>query len=400
VRGVRRVAPRRRGLCRVGDGVPGTPVGVRRRRGTPTRSSSTRTSGCWSPSTALAALVPPAGGAAALVQPGAGVLRTPDAEDALSLSEYGPALGRRFRALKAVGGPALANGAAACRRTSAAESSWRRPSSAGSRPSRAGSCAHPGGSRSSASGSRVMTSENRALLERVNAGGEIFISSCVLAGRYVLRLAVGQMRTNRGGCASRMGGTEKGSIGAVIRRVAVLTVALCAALAAAARAQAPLPIASVAIPPPPPFQGVTADATPDPGESRRRPQPVHGAERRVRDPRRRLADRRQHLGRPGRPVAEDDHVSDSPRLRLDHLRPPRPGGLDLRGPERPAAVHVSTRTRLETLATYAGAYALAPESASHATPGEKALSVGHPHRRYFGVCNGHLFGWALALCYF
>ena len=28
------------------------------------------------------------------------ILRTPDAEDALSLSEYGPALGRRFRALK------------------------------------------------------------------------------------------------------------------------------------------------------------------------------------------------------------------------------------------------------------------------------------------------------------
>ena len=27
-------------------------------------------------------------------------LRTPDAEDALSISEYGPALGRRFRALK------------------------------------------------------------------------------------------------------------------------------------------------------------------------------------------------------------------------------------------------------------------------------------------------------------
>jgi aromatic-L-amino-acid decarboxylase len=36
---------------------------------------------------------------------------------------------------------------------------------------------------------------NRQLLERVNAGGEIFISGCVLNGRYVLRLAVGNMRT-------------------------------------------------------------------------------------------------------------------------------------------------------------------------------------------------------------
>jgi aromatic-L-amino-acid decarboxylase len=36
---------------------------------------------------------------------------------------------------------------------------------------------------------------NRALLERVNATGEIFISHAVLDGRYTLRLAVGQMRT-------------------------------------------------------------------------------------------------------------------------------------------------------------------------------------------------------------
>jgi aromatic-L-amino-acid decarboxylase len=36
---------------------------------------------------------------------------------------------------------------------------------------------------------------NRELLQRVNASGEIFISHSVLAGRYVLRLAVGNMRT-------------------------------------------------------------------------------------------------------------------------------------------------------------------------------------------------------------
>jgi aromatic-L-amino-acid decarboxylase len=36
---------------------------------------------------------------------------------------------------------------------------------------------------------------NRTLLERVNATGELFISHCGLDGRYVLRLAVGQMST-------------------------------------------------------------------------------------------------------------------------------------------------------------------------------------------------------------
>jgi aromatic-L-amino-acid decarboxylase len=37
--------------------------------------------------------------------------------------------------------------------------------------------------------------ENAAILERVNASGEAFISHTALDGRYVLRLAIGNART-------------------------------------------------------------------------------------------------------------------------------------------------------------------------------------------------------------
>ena len=121
-------------------------------------------------------------------------LRTPDAEDALSLSEYGPALGRRFRALKlwavlrCFGRTGLQEHvrqgtelAARFEQWVAEEPGWElcapRPFSV--------VCFRLEGS----------DERNRSLLSRVNASGEIFISHAVLAGRYVLRLAVGQMST-------------------------------------------------------------------------------------------------------------------------------------------------------------------------------------------------------------
>jgi aromatic-L-amino-acid decarboxylase len=121
-------------------------------------------------------------------------LRTPDAEDALSLSEYGPALGRRFRALKlwavlrCFGRSGLQahirHGVELARRFESwvdEEPGWelgapRRFSVVCFRMEGDDRC-------------------NRALLERVNASGEIFISHAVLNGRYVLRLAVGHPTT-------------------------------------------------------------------------------------------------------------------------------------------------------------------------------------------------------------
>jgi aromatic-L-amino-acid decarboxylase len=122
-------------------------------------------------------------------------LRTPDAEDALSLSEYGPALGRRFRSLKLWAVLRCYGRAGLQERIHRAvalaerfegwvrdEPGWElcapRPFSV--------VCFRREGS----------DADNEALLERVNAGGEIFISHTRLEGRYVLRLAIGHERTS------------------------------------------------------------------------------------------------------------------------------------------------------------------------------------------------------------
>ena len=121
-------------------------------------------------------------------------LRTPDAEDALSLSEYGPALGRRFRSLKlwavlrCYGREGLQRMIREHVRLAGvfadlvrAEPGWEL-----SAPQRFSLvCFRKQGA----------DEENEAILERVNASGELFISHTRLDGRYVLRLAIGSERT-------------------------------------------------------------------------------------------------------------------------------------------------------------------------------------------------------------
>jgi aromatic-L-amino-acid decarboxylase len=115
-------------------------------------------------------------------------------EEVASLSEYSPALGRQFRALKlwavlrCYGREGLQQAirdaialAARFEDWVRAEPGWEvvapRPFSL--------VCFRRGGS----------DEENEALLERVNATGEVFLSHTRLNGRYVLRLAVGNART-------------------------------------------------------------------------------------------------------------------------------------------------------------------------------------------------------------
>lgn len=119
-------------------------------------------------------------------------LRTSDATD--SLSDYGPALGRRFRSLKlwavirCYGREGLQAVIREHVRLAQEFASWVR--------------AEPGWEVCAPHPFSVVCfrydgtdGENEALLDRVNATGELFLSHTRLAGRYVLRLAIGNART-------------------------------------------------------------------------------------------------------------------------------------------------------------------------------------------------------------
>jgi aromatic-L-amino-acid/L-tryptophan decarboxylase len=119
-------------------------------------------------------------------------LRT--ADDAYSLSEYGPALGRRFRSLK-LWAVLRCYGAEGLRailrehiRLAELFASWVEASDGWElvAPQRFSLVVFR---------RRGSDEENEQLIERVDASGEIFINHTKLDGRYVLRLAIGNART-------------------------------------------------------------------------------------------------------------------------------------------------------------------------------------------------------------
>jgi aromatic-L-amino-acid decarboxylase len=119
-------------------------------------------------------------------------LRTP--EDAFALSEYGPALGRRFRSLKlwAVLRCFGAEGLRAIQREhirlAQLFAGWvdEDPAWELVAPQRFSLVVFR---------RNGTDEENEAIVERANASGEIFLSHTRLEGRYVLRLAIGNART-------------------------------------------------------------------------------------------------------------------------------------------------------------------------------------------------------------
>jgi aromatic-L-amino-acid decarboxylase len=121
-------------------------------------------------------------------------LRTPDSEDALSLSEYGPALGRRFRSLKlwavlrCYGRAGLQERIRRAIALAELFEGWVRD--------------EPGWELCAPRPFSVVCfrrdtsdEDNERVMSRVNAGGEAYISHTRLDGRFVLRLAVGHERT-------------------------------------------------------------------------------------------------------------------------------------------------------------------------------------------------------------
>jgi aromatic-L-amino-acid/L-tryptophan decarboxylase len=119
-------------------------------------------------------------------------LRTPD--DVYSLSEYGPALGRRFRSLK-LWAVLRCYGAEGLRAIQREHIRLARLLARWVEETPGWELVAPQRFSLVVFRRDVSDEENEELVERVNAAGEIFINHTRLDGRYVIRLAIGNART-------------------------------------------------------------------------------------------------------------------------------------------------------------------------------------------------------------
>jgi aromatic-L-amino-acid decarboxylase len=119
-------------------------------------------------------------------------LRTP--EDVYALSEYGPALGRRFRSLK-LWAVLRVYGAEQLRAVQREHIRLARVFAAFVEESPEWELAAPQRLSLVVFRKQGSDEENEALVERANRSGEIFLSHTKLGGRYVIRLAIGNART-------------------------------------------------------------------------------------------------------------------------------------------------------------------------------------------------------------
>ena len=129
------------------------------------------------------------------------ILKTPEAESATNLMEYGPALGRRFRALKLwmvlryFGRAGIADRIREHIRLARLFASWVEAAPEWERlaPGEFSTVCfrfHPPGSSEAA-----LDSANERILDVVNRSGEALLSHTRLNGRLSLRLAIGNIRT-------------------------------------------------------------------------------------------------------------------------------------------------------------------------------------------------------------
>lgn len=123
-------------------------------------------------------------------------LQTPEGEGVTNLMDYGPALGRRFRALKLwmtlryFGREGLAERIREHCRLAGEFASWVDAESGWERLAPVPMSVVV----FRRSGDDTL---NEEILERVNASGEVFLSHTRVRGRYALRLAVGNLRTTQ-----------------------------------------------------------------------------------------------------------------------------------------------------------------------------------------------------------